>query len=438
MKIRVGNMGQTLLACGVMVWMGLVSAASAEVLISDNFNYTGADVALTAENGANMDVGRQSGTLANIDWATPKGGTYINGLGQMRFDGSVTEPSYLDHSFKDDAIRRGGGYVVQFDVKGFVAGSQDWIALAVGIESDEAAGAYHYADATGTDWGIMLRGGNGSFDKWVNGSNWGGQTGQWAVDADPTDDTYTFRFTFTGASFAEGAAWVAEGQVSVNGGAFSDLNLGWNQGSDLTSEFVIEANDAGTPEISNYISLETVDPYLVDNFSITALDPPEPPEGIEIISDDFTTDSTGINDDLADRQSGSLATTAWVDAEGAGTISADGKLALATVAGNTDGVHLNQNFIGSSVIPGGGFILQFDLNHKTSGAGQWNTISMGCDPVSATSTEYFGLNPADGRATVFTYTIRKQGYLNLGSNGGGVVGNGLARVSCLRESVARK
>jgi hypothetical protein len=88
-----------------------------------------------------------------------------------------------------------------------------------------------------------------------------------------------------------------------------------------------------------------------------------------LIQDTFNTSNTGLNDDLGDRQTGSLATTTW-GTNGLGTATISGNaFAINGVNGSgaTALVSLDHSFTDAAITSGGGFSVSFAMKQHTTG-----------------------------------------------------------------------
>ncbi len=119
-----------------------------------------------------------------------------------------------------------------------------------------------------------------------------------------------------------------------------------------------------------------------------------------LLSDDFDTTNTGMNDDLASRQSGSLATVTWSKSANANASISGNSLHWSTGNNNAGPiVSPDHDFSDAASIAGGGFTISFDV---VPNASQFTGLSLG------TSSSGDRLN--DG-GNLFTYSTTDYGFL---------------------------
>jgi len=139
-----------------------------------------------------------------------------------------------------------------------------------------------------------------------------------------------------------------------------------------------------------------------------------------LLADSFNTASTGINDDLASRQTGLLATTNY-NVNGGGSTSITSNQLEMGAGGFTafsPDIDFATGAAATAIANGGGFVIDFDTNpvsgaNDTGGDGDWLAVSIGRTLANSTSTAP-GITQGD---VDFGLLVRDNGMLTLWDGG---------------------
>jgi len=139
-----------------------------------------------------------------------------------------------------------------------------------------------------------------------------------------------------------------------------------------------------------------------------------------LLADSFNTASTGINDDLASRQTGLLATTNYnVNGGGSTTIASNQlEMGVGAFTAFSPDVDFATGAAATAIANGGGFVIDFDTNpvsgaNDTGGDGDWLAVSIGRTLANSTSTAP-GITQGD---VDFGLLVRDNGMLTLWDGG---------------------
>jgi hypothetical protein len=122
-----------------------------------------------------------------------------------------------------------------------------------------------------------------------------------------------------------------------------------------------------------------------------------------LVSDSFNTTNTGLNDDLATRQSGAWATTNWDAATNGAAIGIDGnQLSISGTATSWNDAYLHNNGAG---LVGGEYTIatkmDFTNGYANRGAAVAVKNAQAADIASGTGSLFLDMNPTNGGADLY-------------------------------------